>query len=115
MQGFDAKKYRIYLTNFGEFYENQVEHASSIVLSHTDGMPQQKLDPAKPEDREAYMSQELEKMWWEPAKVQMKAAVREWDDLDRLLDECDAAWPKVRALAKPVPHRYVLEKCGIVK
>ena len=78
-------------------------------------MPQQKLDPAKPEDREAYMSQELEKMWWEPAKVQMKAAVREWDDLDRLLDECDAAWPKVRALAKPVPHRYVLEKCGIVK
>ena len=40
----DAKKYRIYLTNFGEFYENQVEHASSIVLSHTDGMPQQKLD-----------------------------------------------------------------------
>lgn len=28
----------------------------------------------------------------------------------RLLDECDEAWPKVRALAKPVPHKYVLRK-----
>lgn len=78
-------------------------------------MPQQKLDPSKAEDREVYLAKALESMWWEPSKVQMKAAVREWNDLDRLLDECDAAWPKVRALAKPVPHRYVLEKCGIVK
>ena len=73
-------------------------------------MPQQKLDPAKAEDRETYLAQSLERMWWEPAKVQMTAAVREWDDLDRLLDECDAAWPEVRALAKPVPHRYELVK-----
>lgn len=40
----DAKKARVYMTNFGEFYENQVEHASSIILSHTDGLSQQKLD-----------------------------------------------------------------------
>ncbi len=40
----DAKKARVYMTNFGEFYQNQVEHASSIILSHTDGLSQQKLD-----------------------------------------------------------------------
>ena len=40
----DAKKCRVYMTNFGEFYKNQVEHASSIILSHTDGLSQEKLD-----------------------------------------------------------------------
>ena len=34
----------MYMKNFGEFFNNQVEHASSIVLSHTDGMSQEKLD-----------------------------------------------------------------------
>ena len=40
----DAKKCKFYMKNFGEFYENQVEHASSIILSHVDGMDQSKLD-----------------------------------------------------------------------
>lgn len=40
----DAKKCKFYMKNFGEFYENQVEHASSVILSHTDGMSQEKLD-----------------------------------------------------------------------
>lgn len=78
-------------------------------------MPQQKLDPAKAEDREVYLAKSLEKMWWKPAKIQMTAAVREWNDLERLLDECDEAWPKVRALAKPVPHKYVLRRIENVK
>ena len=40
----DAKKCKMYMKNFGEFYKNQVEHASSIILSHTDGLSQEKLD-----------------------------------------------------------------------
>ena len=40
----DAKKAKVYMKNFGEFYENQVEHASSIILSHTAGLSQEKLD-----------------------------------------------------------------------
>ena len=31
----DAKKCKMYLKNFGEFFLDQVEHASCIVLSHT--------------------------------------------------------------------------------
>ncbi len=40
----DAKKCRMYMKNFGEFFNNQIEHASSIILSHTDGISQEKLD-----------------------------------------------------------------------
>ena len=40
----DAKKAKMYRKNFGEFYDNQIEHASSIILSHTGGLPQEKLD-----------------------------------------------------------------------
>ena len=32
------------MKNFGEFYNNQVEHASSIILSHTAGMDEEKLE-----------------------------------------------------------------------
>lgn len=40
----DAKKAKMYMKNFGEFYNNQIEHASSVILSHTGGMSQDKLD-----------------------------------------------------------------------
>ena len=38
----DASKAKVYMKNFGEFFNDQVEHASAIILSRT-----QKLDPAK--------------------------------------------------------------------
>ena len=42
----DAGKVKVYMKNFGEFYNNQVETASTIVLSRTDAIPQAKLDAA---------------------------------------------------------------------
>ncbi len=39
----DAKKCKMYMKNFGEFFCDQVESAATIVLSHTDGLPQDKL------------------------------------------------------------------------
>ena len=39
----DAKLCKMYMANFGEFYENQVEHASSVILSHTKGMSDEKI------------------------------------------------------------------------
>ncbi len=42
----DASKCKIYSKNFGEFYNNQLESASTIVLSRTDSIPQSKLDNA---------------------------------------------------------------------
>ena len=42
----DAGKVKVYMKNFGEFYNNQIETASTIILSRTDAIPQQKLDTA---------------------------------------------------------------------
>ena len=42
----DAGKVKVYMKNFGEFYNNQIETASTIILSRTDSIPQAKLDAA---------------------------------------------------------------------
>lgn len=42
----DAKKAKIYMKNFGEFFNNQVENANSIILSRTAGMDPAKLSAA---------------------------------------------------------------------
>ncbi|MBO7453151.1 MAG: GTP-binding protein [Clostridiales bacterium] len=42
----DVSKFKIYLKNFKEFYENQIEHASTVVLSRTQSTKQSKIDEA---------------------------------------------------------------------
>ncbi len=39
----DAGKCKMYMKNFGEFFNDQVENASCIILSHTDGISEEKL------------------------------------------------------------------------
>ena len=39
----DAKKCRMYMKNFGEFFNNQIENASAIILSHTAGLSEAKI------------------------------------------------------------------------
>lgn len=39
----DAKRCKAMMMSFGEFYENQVENASSVVLSHQAGLSEEKL------------------------------------------------------------------------
>ena len=40
----DGKKAKMYLKNFGEFFEDQVQHASTIVVSRTQLMTDEKLE-----------------------------------------------------------------------
>ena len=40
----DGKKAKLYLKNFGEFFEDQVEHASTIVVSRTQMMTDEKVE-----------------------------------------------------------------------
>ena len=42
----DASKVKVYMKNFGEFYNNQIETANTIILSRTDSVPAAKLDAA---------------------------------------------------------------------
>ncbi|MBQ7291499.1 MAG: cobalamin biosynthesis protein CobW [Clostridia bacterium] len=40
----DAAKCKMYMKNFGEFYDNQIENANAIILSRTAGMKAEKID-----------------------------------------------------------------------
>ena len=42
----DAAKAKVYMKNFGEFFNDQVEHACAIILSRTQKIDQHKLDGA---------------------------------------------------------------------
>ncbi len=42
----DAGKCKMYMKNFGEFFNDQVENAGCIVLSHTDSVPAKKTEAA---------------------------------------------------------------------
>ena len=42
----DAAKCKMYMKNFGEFFNDQVENASCIILSHTDKLSSEKLETA---------------------------------------------------------------------
>ena len=42
----DATKVKVYMKNFGEFYNNQIEAAGAIILSRTQKLSQEKLEAA---------------------------------------------------------------------
>ena len=61
----DAKKAKMYMKNFGEFFNNQIENASAIVLSHTAGLSQDKLDACVELLREHNKDAEIVTTSWE--------------------------------------------------
>ena len=42
----DGNKVRLYMKNFGEFYNDQVSHASTILLSRTGAASEEKIEKA---------------------------------------------------------------------
>ena len=42
----DAGKAKMYMKNFGEFFNDQIEHAGTIVMSHADSVSAEKLETA---------------------------------------------------------------------
>lgn len=64
----DAKKARKYLKNFGEFFENQVENAGAVILSHTSELSAEKIDDV------VDMLRELNK--------EASIITTDWEDLD---------------------------------
>ncbi len=61
----DAKKCKMYLKNFGEFFLDQVEHASCIILSHT-------ADRAKTEEAAALLKE----------RTDVTVVTTDWQDLN---------------------------------
>ena len=83
----DAAKAKMYM-NFGEFFNNQVEHASAIILSRTGGMKQDKLDACVALLREKNPTATIVTTPWDELDgKQLLAAMERRDTLSAALEE----------------------------
>ena len=84
----DATKAKMYMKNFGEFFNNQVEHASAIILSRTAGMSQEKLDACVDLLREKNPTATIVTTPWDELDgKQLLAAMERRDTLAAALEE----------------------------
>ena len=84
----DAAKAKMYMKNFGEFFNNQVEHASAIILSRTAGMEQKKLDACVALLREKNPAAIIVTTPWDELNgKQLLAAMERRDTLAAALEE----------------------------
>ncbi len=84
----DAKKCKMYMKNFGEFFNNQIESASSIVLSHTGGMSDEKIaetvEMIRKHNKEAAI---VTTDWDKLTGAQILAAIEKENTLKEEMDE----------------------------
>ena len=84
----DAAKAKMFMKNFGEFFNNQVEHASAIILSRTGGMKQDKLDACVALLREKNPTATIVTTPWDELDgKQLLAAMERRDTLAAALEE----------------------------
>ena len=86
----DGKKAKLYMKNFGEFFENQVEHASTVVISRTQMMSDEKIEECvhmlREKNAEATI---ISTPWEELGKDAILHALNKGADLENLLEESD--------------------------
>jgi G3E family GTPase len=88
----DAKRYKMYMENFGEFFANQVEHASSIFLSHQQSMTSAELDEVVKDIRTLNKNAQIVTTDWDQLSGAKMLEVMESDktlnaELDKLREE----------------------------
>lgn len=93
----DAGKVKLYMKNFGEFYNNQIEHASAIILSRTQNISEEKLAAAVALLREK--------------NAQAPIVTTPWDELSgaQLLDAMERRGTLMAQLAEEVAHEHAHE------
>ena len=84
----DATKAKMYMKNFGEFYNDQIEHAGTIVLSRTQNMDAAKLEASvaliRDKNAEAAI---ITTPWYELNGEQIVSALEKKSLMDELLKE----------------------------
>ena len=82
----DAKKSKMYMKNFGEFFNNQVEYAGTIILSRTQDMKQEKLEECVKQLREHNSAATIITTPWDEIKgEQILAAMEKNNTLEKEL------------------------------
>lgn len=75
----DTLKYDLYLANFGEFFENQIKHTATVVLSRTQKAPQEKLESVVSSIQKQNSKANIVTTPWESLKAEQIIAVAERD------------------------------------
>ncbi|MGE9965032.1 CobW family GTP-binding protein [Fusicatenibacter saccharivorans] len=84
----DGKKAKIYMRNFGEFFENQVEHASTIVISRTQMMKDEKIEECVHILREKNPDAAIISTPWEElGKEAVQRALEHGAEIEGILEE----------------------------
>ena len=87
----DAGKVKVYMKNFGEFYNNQIESAGTIILSRTQKLTQEKLETAAALLREKNPTAAILTTPWDQLDGQaILAAVEKVSLADELLEKMRA-------------------------
>ena len=82
----DAKKCKMYQKNFGEFFNNQIEHASCLILSHTAGLAESKLEDCVQRLRALNTTAPIVTTDWEQLSgEQLLSAMNQTETLDSAL------------------------------
>nr|MBP3597937.1 GTP-binding protein [Eubacterium sp.] len=91
----DATKCKMYMKNFGEFYNNQVEHAGTIVLSRTGNMKEDKLQVCLDMIRELNKEASIITTPWDEIKgTQILSAMEKENTLEKELMEKEEVCPE---------------------
>ncbi|MBR2442162.1 MAG: GTP-binding protein, partial [Clostridia bacterium] len=98
----DASKCKMYMKNFGEFFNDQVEHASCIILSHTGKCSQEKLQTAVNLLKEKNAKATIVTAHWE--EISGKAILLAMEQKDSLKEELER-------LSKQVEHEHHHHEC----
>ena len=86
----DANKCKMYMKNFGEFYNDQIEHAGAIILSHTDNISEEKLATCVSLLREQNPESVIVTSPWDKLDGKMILdAMERSDTLDSVLEELE--------------------------
>ena len=84
----DANKCKMYMKNFGEFFNDQIEHAGCIVLSHTGNISDEKLQTALALVKEHNPKAVIVTTPWDSIDgAEILSAMERKDTLESALDE----------------------------
>lgn len=75
----DVRKYQIYISNFGEFFENQIKHAKTVILSRTQKVDAKKLESIVTLIRKLNSKANIVTTPWEALKADQIIAIAEQD------------------------------------
>ncbi len=77
----DVLKYQVYLDNFGEFFENQIKNAKTIILSRTQKVDSKKIESVVNSIRNINSKLNIITTAWESINTDIIMAVAEQDEL----------------------------------